>query len=434
MGYEDVDVLDIFNFLDRESSKILLYCILNRYPIFVVGDNEGELNQIISNLTNFIDFRHDVAFYTAISTEEEVYNIVFNEDKYPDYPRKILRCDSFYHIAIRFLLNTAINLTENRMDPKMPMGAKEQIRNTYLKTYNERVYKGWIFALNNKQLEEFEENFYKIKMELNLGPNINLDFKRLIIHYGEHSKIEPLNFENISSIDFSFEEEILNKMDMSTDQIKGLVSKMLKDSLPPEIYEVLGSYLELDRQIYELRRMIMKTEIEKFYSGAKNIFYVLNRLRIVEQKFKTQIKPVLSIGALLEIIDLPKRIKAIEQKLNIFKEEAPVEKLSEQQVRRMLDFIRNEWGQDLEQFIDFSARALGREKALRGLGMFMETRSKRISPNLKENRGKVEKKGTFTKNPSDLDNFQNKIRCPPNHNLVRKDNIFFCEKDRKGIF
>ena len=64
---ESYSLKNIIKFLGEKNFTILLYCVLNRIPIFVAGEIDDEVNDLINSIVSLVPHRNDVVFYSFTS-------------------------------------------------------------------------------------------------------------------------------------------------------------------------------------------------------------------------------------------------------------------------------------------------------------------------------------------------------------------------------
>ena len=59
--------MNFFKFLDKlnkNEDSLILYCLLDRVPVVVLGDNNNKIDQFLVDLSELIHFRKEYVFYT----------------------------------------------------------------------------------------------------------------------------------------------------------------------------------------------------------------------------------------------------------------------------------------------------------------------------------------------------------------------------------
>ena len=133
---------------------------------------------------------------------------------------------------------------------------------------------------------------------------------------------------NWKLLDLQFEYSVLQKISQDTEKAiikmkRVLLGKIKSEEIDEDLIDVL---LDFNREKEELKKNILKKEIQNFYSGSKRAFSILSRLNLLNNiEMKTQI----GSKTLLETIDY---------------EDAPID--------RIISFINKEWGEDFSILIE----------------------------------------------------------------------------------
>ena len=90
--------------------------------------------------------------------------------------------------------------------------------------------------------------------------------------------------------------------------------------------DLINTLLDFDVEKYELKKNILKKEIQNFFSGSKRAFFILTRLNLLND---LEINTKIGSKTLLETIDY--------------------EQVS---INRITSFINKEWGEDFSNLIE----------------------------------------------------------------------------------
>ncbi|TFG22745.1 MAG: hypothetical protein EU529_09610 [Promethearchaeota archaeon] len=233
---------EILDKLKRKSASLIIYCLLDRIPIIVFGDNSDEIDDFLMELSNLIHFRREYVFNTDFISIEDYNNLIETEDMDYNAERVHIRCSS--NVALK-----ALN------------------------QFNE--INSWMIGVvapkHNENLEEIK-NLIKEKSKVYLSILLSADTISVELE-GTYSKL----------IDLSLEENILRKISEDTEKsivkMKRVLSERTKsDKLSKEIIKTL---LDFETEKNELIKNIFKKEIQNFYSGSKRAFFILSRLRLL---------------------------------------------------------------------------------------------------------------------------------------------------------
>ena len=87
--------MNFFKLLDklkRKQASLILYCLLDRIPIIVFGDDSNQIDDLLLELSELIDFRKEMVFYTDFISNNEYINLIQNEDIDYNTQRIQIRC------------------------------------------------------------------------------------------------------------------------------------------------------------------------------------------------------------------------------------------------------------------------------------------------------------------------------------------------------
>ena len=87
--------MNFFKMLDRlkkKQSSLILYCILDRIPIIVFGEDEIITDDFLLELSELVHFRKEIVFYTDFISINEYDNLIQNEDIDYNSQRCHIRC------------------------------------------------------------------------------------------------------------------------------------------------------------------------------------------------------------------------------------------------------------------------------------------------------------------------------------------------------
>jgi len=292
--------MDIFKFLDnlgKENRSLILYSLLNRIPIIVFGKEPDKVNKFINDLTDLINFRKELVYYTDFVSNNEYEELILNEFNDYNCTRVHIRCPTN---VSSLLLDEFDNIDSIIIAIKLPESK------TDLKVIQKKI---------QQKTQEHLEIFLKNQSTKIISDSIN---KKLI-----NLNIEETIFQKISKDT----EKSINKMK------RVLSEELRKNEIEIGLEEALLNF-ELEKK--EIKRNIFYKEIQNFYSGAKRAFFILLKLKLINQM---QIKSRIGSRTLLETIDY---------------EEAPID--------RILSFIKKEWGEDFSDLTENNKLTLIGEK------------------------------------------------------------------------
>jgi hypothetical protein len=273
--------------LKRTDASIIIYCLLDRIPIIVLGEDSDRIDSFLIELSELIHFRKEFVFYTDFVSISEYNDLIQNESIDYNSQRAHIRCPS--DVAIK-----ALNHFE--------------------------IFDSWLIGI---EIPDYIDkiNRYKnsIKKRLNTFLCISLLTNKILV------ELEGFNWR---LLDLTLEENLLQKISQDTEKSVAKMKRVLSEKIKSnEIEEdIMKSLLDFDIEKTELKKNIIKKEIQNFYSGCKRAFFIFSRLNLLNS-----IDANTKIGSktLLETIDY---------------EDAPIE--------RIISFIHKEWREDFLNLIE----------------------------------------------------------------------------------
>ena len=273
--------------LKTTDTTLILYTLLNRVPIIVYGNDAEKIDDFLIDLSDLIHFRREFIFYTDFISITEYHDLVMNENIDYNAQKLYIRCPT--SVALKAL--------------------------NQFKHFN-----SWLIGIEIlEQKDKIRQFINSIKKKINcfLG----------IAFFSNSFSIELVGI-NWKLLDLQFEQGILQKISQDTEKSiikmkRVLLGKIKSEEIDEDLIDVL---LDFNREKEELKKNILKKEIQNFYSGSKRAFSILSRLNLLNNvEMKTQI----GSKTLLETIDY---------------EDAPID--------RIISFINKEWGEDFSVIIE----------------------------------------------------------------------------------
>lgn len=335
MGYK---IYELFDNIDTETAAEALYALLNRIPIFLSSNETEEVYDILIDLIKVVDsIREPVVFNKDIASAPEILTIMKNERSDPNYTRKLFEVDPHsFRYAIE-AIEEAINiLVEQGMTPQ-----EARIQ----------TFKSWIFSCNPNDLQV-----------------ISFDFPALIIT--KETSLFKVDKMNFSPADIQFERRLLEFSEEKANKMENLMKSSIKEALPPELRSILGEYFTFDSEKEKIRKNALNSEIENLSFKALNVYNILSKLEAVDERWG--IEATISAAAIEFSIDPEEAIKMSMRKLRKTKVAPYVEALLSSQsekipLKRILDFITNEFFTDLTKYVNFSGSKFSEERAMKGM-------------------------------------------------------------------
>jgi len=277
----------IIDKLKRKHTSLILYCLLDRIPIIVFGDKSDEVDSLTMELSEIIHFRKELVYSTDFISKEQFELLLQNENIDYNSQRIQIRCT--HNVALK-----ALNQFEN--------------------------FQSWIIGIAPKKKND-DLNSIKRIITNKIKNYLSLSFYSSTLSI----KLEGIN---VKLIDLSLEQNILQKISQDTEKsvtrMKRVLSEKIKLNTLDE--DLINTLLDFDVEKYELKKNILKKEIQNFFSGSKRAFFILTRLNLLNDlEFSTKI----GSKTLLETIDY---------------EQVPI--------NRILSFISREWGENFSNIIE----------------------------------------------------------------------------------
>jgi hypothetical protein len=237
--------MNFFKFLDklkRSYNSLILYCLLDRIPIIVFGNNSEKIDNFLVELSELVHFRKDYIFYTDFISINEYENLISNENIDYNYQRAHIRCPC-----------------------SVSLKALEQFDsiNSWLI--------GIIIPNQKSQLQYIKEIINKKSSVLLYITIINNDIS-----------IELKGIE-LKSLNLTLEQNIFKKISLDTEKSINKMKRVLTDKTTVNKLDndLVTTLLDFEEEKYELKRNIFKREIQNFYSGSKRAFFILSRLNLL---------------------------------------------------------------------------------------------------------------------------------------------------------
>ncbi|TFG16159.1 MAG: hypothetical protein EU531_07455 [Promethearchaeota archaeon] len=277
----------ILDTLKRQDAALIFYALLNRIPIIVCGKYSEDINNFLIELSELIHFRKEFVFYTDFISVSEYEDLIQNENIDYNSERAHIRC---------------------------PCSVSLKALNRFNRFYS------WIIGIELVQNVDSSFNIKKSlrkKMDAFLIINLNLDKNEV--------ELEGIN---LKEIDLSLEQSFLQKISQDTEKSIAKMMRVLneKTKIDDIDKDLMNTLLDFETEKKELKKNIIKSEMQKFFSASKRAFFILSRLNLLRS---VEINTKIGNKTLLETIDY---------------EEAPLE--------RIISFINKEWNEDFFMVVE----------------------------------------------------------------------------------
>lgn len=292
--------MNFFEFLDKlkkNYNSLILYCLLDRIPIIVLGEDSEQVDQLLIDLSELIHFRKEYVFYTDFISNSEHKNLILNENIDFNSQRSHIRCPC--NVARKAL---------------------SQIENI----------NSWLIGM---ELPDQEEHFQYLRNLIKKKAN-----EVLFIIISANNILIEVEGVDLKLIDLTLEQNIFRKISQDTEKSIAKMKRVLSEKIQVNHLDkdLIKTLLDFEVEKIELKKNIVKTEIQNFYSGSKRAFFILSRLSLLNS---VEINTNIGSKTLLETIDY---------------EEAPI--------NRIISFIWKEWGENFSNLIENGKKAFMGDK------------------------------------------------------------------------
>ena len=256
--------MNFFKILDKFKKhyiSLILYCLLDRIPIIVLGDNSEDVNNFLIELSELIHFRKEYVFYTDFISADEYEDLISNESIDYNYQRANIRCPC--EVAIK-----ALDLFKN--------------------------IDSWLIGI---VISREKKDVAKLKEFINTKSDVIL-----YISFFSNSFSIGLDHIDLKSVDLTLEENILRKISQDTEKSLIKMKRVLNDKITSNQLDkdLIATLLDFEVEKSELKKNIFRREIQNFYLGTKRAFFILSRLNLINS---IDIYTKISSKTLLETID-----------------------------------------------------------------------------------------------------------------------------------
>ena len=247
--------------LKKNDASVILYCLLDRIPIFVFGDNSDKIDNFLINLSDLIHFRKEYVFYTDFISNSEYNNLILNENIDINSQRVHVRCPC--------------NISTKGIS---------QIENI----------NSWLIGM---KIPQKREHFSDLRKTIKKKTN---KYLFIIFSAGDVSiELEGIDFK---SGDLILEQNIFKKISQDTEKSIIKMKRVLNDKIKLSNLDkdLIKTLVDFEIEKTELKKNIFKREIQNFYSGSKRAFFILSRLSLLNN---IEIHAKIGSKTLLETID-----------------------------------------------------------------------------------------------------------------------------------
>jgi hypothetical protein len=241
-----MNIIDLLSSSDIEDVSIIFYCLLDRIPILILGDNGEEIDEMINALSTFLPFRNIMTFYDDFIDHEDYSMVNEIEEDDNETLRNLFLC--------------------------FPSAISKLIENIH-------SFQSWIIGCITTELNS--ENVLKISEMLISNQNHFLTIQ--IIDSGIKTQYEAKKFTHF---ELNFEkwlfQNAINHTEISIEKMRRVISKTIRKKKNYEKeYKKLMNFSFEER---ELKENILRKEIINFFEACKRTYSILNRLKNFESQ------------------------------------------------------------------------------------------------------------------------------------------------------
>jgi len=290
-----MDIFEILDRLKRKYTSLILYCLLDRIPIIVMGDKSTQVENFLIELSDLVHFRKEFVFYTDFISNLEYENLIQNEDIDYNSQRAHIRCPC-----------------------DVSLKALSQFDN----------FNSWILGI---MIPKQKENLFYIRNLIRKKAN-----KFLTIIVSSNTVSVELEGINIKQMDLTLEQGILQKISQDTEKSIIKMKRVLSDKIKSKKLDndLVKTLLDFEVEKNELKKNIFNKEIQNFYSGSKRAFFILSRLNLLNN---LEMNATIGNNTLLKTIDYY---------------QTPLDGIISAPLNRIISFIHKEWGIDFSHLIE----------------------------------------------------------------------------------
>lgn len=237
--------MNIFELLERSKkrdSSLIIYSLLNRIPIFIIGPDAFDIDDLLIDFCDIISFRRELTFYNDFISKNEFENLLQNEN---------------------------LDFNTQRIQIRSPCSVSLKALKSLDDFFSFII---GIESLNKRDALEV----------LNLQVKRRIERYLVIFLYSNKVGIIAKGINN-KSLDLDFEANILQKVSDDTEKAINKMKRVLIDKLRVKKIEqhLTNTLLDFEIEKNELKRNIMQKELQNFYSGSKRTFFILTRLKLL---------------------------------------------------------------------------------------------------------------------------------------------------------
>ncbi|MHA1269499.1 MAG: hypothetical protein ACTSPY_06885 [Candidatus Helarchaeota archaeon] len=234
---------DLINLLGKDNFTKMLRGLLNRTPIFIIGNESIQIDRIVNSIIQLVPHRHEMLYWNDFVENHEVEQLFTEEEA--DYNIK------------RLIISSLSNATPHALRKIMK-------------------FKGWVlgYMAKNKPFREIID-----ELEGTIDEAIFL-----LIHNNGIDMITH-GFE-WNGVKFDFERNIVQKSIIETEialeKMNRVLRKKIKSKNIPS-NQMLNAILNFDTEESKIRQNIYNQKIEEFVQASLRALAILSRIELLQE-------------------------------------------------------------------------------------------------------------------------------------------------------
>jgi len=234
---------DLINLLNKENFSKMLRALLNRIPIFVIGNESIQIDRIVNSIIKLVPHRHEMVYWNDFIENDEAHRL-FSEE------------DADYNVR-RLVISSLTNATPH---------ALRKIKS----------FKGWVlgYLAKNKSFNEIL-NELKLMLEQSIFLLIYKNGIELITHGFEWNGLN-LNFEK------NIIQKSIIETEVALEKMNRVLRKKVKSKKVPST-QMLNAILNFDSEEAKIRQNIYNQKIEEFVQASLRALAILTRIELLQE-------------------------------------------------------------------------------------------------------------------------------------------------------
>ncbi|NVM54419.1 MAG: hypothetical protein HWN66_12010 [Candidatus Helarchaeota archaeon] len=249
----------LIEILGKNQFALLLRIVFDRYPIIIIGDDQSEVDNLLTGITSLAPHRHEYIFWSDFIEQDEYIQLCQEEQDDFNVPRIVF---------------------------SSPPNASKHIFDKINKL------KGWIIGFD-------KSNGFSKEYIIDAINNIEKQFL-IVLTEQNKLKLTLIGLKN-NNFDLTFEKKLIDKAiqktEVALEKMKRVLKKRIK-STPSN--DIMTAIMRFDMEEEKIRTNIFIQEVQAFIQAGMRSLAILSRIDLLrELGFKIE----LSGKTLLQTID-----------------------------------------------------------------------------------------------------------------------------------